>query len=162
MLNITHTEYTNFLNRAMKDNPKVKLNLNVTEPNEWNRYFCSQQGISYLKHDGFMGGLCRVKEGDEKIAKLHQDHRIKLGGYFLECYDGKLTKIYSKQGFKVVARVKFNEEFAPEGWEQDKDLKSKPDVIFMSLYDVPTIQTNDYNKAYKYASSSKNISTTER
>ena len=53
---------------------------------------------------------------------------IGQGGNKLDCYDGGLRKMYSRTGFIPVARVAFNEEFAPEGWNYERD--GKPDVVF--------------------------------
>lgn len=160
MYSISHQAYLIFLKRAI-NNPRVKNNVTLVDHKRGNSYFCSQQGISYLKCDGFMGGLCRFKQGSENLIKIHQQHRIKLGGYFLECYEGKLSEMYGEQGFKTVVKLKFNPQFAPDGWEYDKDLKVQPNVVFMSLYEVPTVWTDDYKTAYTYASISKNISTSK-
>ena len=98
-----------------------------------------------------MGGLCRFKGGSENLSKIHQERRIELGGFFTECYDTKLVSLYAKQGFKVLVRLKFNPTFAEKGWEKNKALFLKPDVVFLSLYDRPTIQYATYEDAYYYA-----------
>ena len=73
--------------------------------------------------------------------RAHQNFRISEGGYFLECFEGVLSEIYKKQGFKVVARLKFDENFAPLNWEKNEVLKNKPDIVFMSLFSVDKIET---------------------
>ena len=57
---------------------------------------------------------------------------IKAGGVKLDNYDGRLTQIYENEGFRVVGRVKFSEDFAPEGWNKEKH--GTPDVVAM-IYD---------------------------
>ena len=49
----------------------------------------------------------------------------------LDAYDvnGFLPNLYSQFGFKPVARVKFNREFAPDGWPYDK--LGEPDIVLM-------------------------------
>ena len=49
----------------------------------------------------------------------------------LDAYDvnGFLPNLYSEFGFKPVARVKFNREYAPEGWPYD--LLGEPDIVLM-------------------------------
>ena len=49
----------------------------------------------------------------------------------LDAYDvnGFLPNLYSQFGFKPVARVKFNQEFAPDGWPYDK--LGEPDIVLM-------------------------------
>jgi hypothetical protein len=55
---------------------------------------------------------------------------VKRGAYWLSCFDGTLPVIYTKAGFEVVARIPFDEEVAPAGWETD--LPDKPDLLFMA------------------------------
>jgi hypothetical protein len=43
--------------------------------------------------------------------------------------DGYLPNLYAKHGFRPVARVKFNREFAPEGWPYE--ILGEPDVVLM-------------------------------
>ena len=49
----------------------------------------------------------------------------------LDAYDvgGFLPNLYSEYGFTPVARVKFNKEFAPEGWPFE--LLGEPDIVLM-------------------------------
>ena len=49
----------------------------------------------------------------------------------LDAYDvnGFLPNLYSQFGFKPIARVKFNREFAPEGWPYEK--LGEPDIVLM-------------------------------
>lgn len=41
------------------------------------------------------------------------------GGRQLDCFDIYLTKIYEAHGFKPVAKMKWNDEYIPEGWNKD-------------------------------------------
>ena len=71
------------------------------------------------------------------------------GGRQLDCFDIYLTKIYETHGFKPVAKMKWNDEYIPEGWNKDnfKDYNnSEPDVVFM-VYDP----NNDIEKKKKEA-----------
>lgn len=49
----------------------------------------------------------------------------------LDAFDvnGFLPNLYAKVGFKPVARVKWNDEYAPQGWPYD--LAGRPDVVLM-------------------------------
>ncbi len=147
---ISYSTYCNLLLEVMKTSRKAQLNCDVPKHIKGNLYFKSEQGISYLQVDGFMAGLCRIKDGDENVAQVHQEARKYFGGYFLECYEGKLVELYESQGFDIVGRVKFDEEQAKEGWQKDRTLKNKPDVVFLSLYDKPT-RYGSYDLIYKYA-----------
>lgn len=69
---------------------------------------------------------------------------VQEGGRRLDAFDDVLPKIYAQEGFVPAARMKFNEEFAPEGWDYDdaaiKALPNdgKPDVVFMA-YDPKSL-----------------------
>lgn len=152
---INYNQYITELKKQILTNKKVALNCSIPSHQTDTKYFKSEQGISYLRKDGFMGGLCRTEKGSENVAKLHQTERIERGGYFLECYDGKLVEIYLKQGFKIVSKLTFNKEFAPKGWEQDNQLKNKPDVVFMSRYVTTSRRFSDYESAYNFAKNTK-------
>jgi len=130
---IKFSQYCKMLEIA-KDKFKT-VSLNVSKPNDTkgNKYFQSLEGCSILTIKGELCGLFRFKKGTEKVAKIHQFHRINLGGYWLNCYRGKLDKIYKSQGFKVISAIEFNPEFAPIGWKNDEILKNQPDIFFMVL-----------------------------
>ena len=74
---------------------------------------------------------------------------ISQGGRQLDCFDIYLTKIYETHGFKPVAKMKWNDEYIPEGWNKEnfKDYNNgEPDVVFM-VYDP----NNDIEKKKKEA-----------
>lgn len=71
---------------------------------------------------------------------------IQNGGTKLDCYDIYLPSIYSKVGFKAVARNNWVEMYKPDGWNKDyfKSYNNgEPDVVFM-VYDPNN--TALYNK----------------
>ena len=57
-------------------------------------------------------------------------HAIEEGGNHLDCFDGKLRYMYEQFGFKPVARLRFDPEYAPEGWNFERD--GQPDVVFFT------------------------------
>lgn len=66
------------------------------------------------------------------------------GGNKLDCYGEGLVDLYVQQGFIPVARVKFNPEYANEGWTPDK---GTPDIYFMMHNgDNPDSVVNKYNQ----------------
>jgi len=90
--------------------------------------------------DGDIKGLFNPNVARERQGKVAQKGTlrglmpllIEAGGNKLDNFDGRLTKLYEDQGFRVVSRTPFNEEFAPEGWNK-KD-HGTPDVVAM-VYD---------------------------
>jgi len=127
---ITRDTYLGALEYAKIFNSKVSLNVGHT-PNDA-IFYGSEQGISWLKDDGELGGLTRYIYGSEPVAKLHQEWRIKKGGYWLNCYSGPLIDNYKKQGFKQVAHTHFVADYAPNGWREDSVLSNMPDVVFLT------------------------------
>jgi hypothetical protein len=132
---------------------------------EGGKIFMTEDGLSgaYVKKDGYMGGLFKSPKSKFKdVAKVLQQARIKAGGYFMDAYSTKLEDIYIKNGFRPVARLKFNEEFAPEGWDSEgSPLKTKPDVVFFA-YDPEGKYSKgdgqyleDYDQAYDMAKNFK-------
>lgn len=74
---------------------------------------------------------------------------ISQGGRQLDCFDVYLVEIYEAHGFKPVAKMKWNDEYIPEGWNKEnfKNYNNgEPDVVFMA-YDP----NNDIEKKKKEA-----------
>ncbi|OGE26187.1 hypothetical protein A2780_00035 [Candidatus Daviesbacteria bacterium RIFCSPHIGHO2_01_FULL_41_45] len=71
-----------------------------------------------------------LKDSIERINNTLLITGIKNGGERLDCFDGFLPELYSKFGFVPCARLKFNDEFAPEGWNFERD--GRPNILFMA------------------------------
>jgi hypothetical protein len=56
---------------------------------------------------------------------------IKAGGTKLDAFDPWLPQQYGRHGFVEKARLPFNREYAPEGWNYATS--GEPDVVFMAL-----------------------------
>jgi predicted ABC-type ATPase len=70
---------------------------------------------------------------------------LRNGGRKLDCFDGYLTKLYSKHGFKPVSRVAFDRDYAPEGWNFERD--GEPDIVFFTHLgesDIANIESGNY------------------
>ena len=111
--------------------------------------------LALLKPNGEMVSLVKDATVKTKGAAQAMISKMKdMGGLFMDNYDIYLTPIYEKAGYKVVARVPFNEEYAPEGWNaEDSPLKNKPDVVFMVRNDLAPDQAQtfqDYGDAQAF------------
>jgi hypothetical protein len=98
----------------------------------------------FLSPDGMSGFALK---GDDIVSLFkHPDLKVRgiantslmlateQGGRRLDCFDTQLPKLYSNSGFKAVARVKWNEDYAPPGWDKTtyKEFNGgEPDVVFM-------------------------------
>lgn len=113
----------------------------------------------YLSEDGQSG--IAVKPNGDIVSVFAGDNAprgsgytlmllaIQNGGRQLDCFDTHLPDYYSLIGFKPVAKMKWNDEYIPEGWNKDnfKDYNNgEPDVVFMA-YDP----NNDIEKKKKEA-----------
>ena len=110
----------------------------------------------YLSEDGESGFGIKpngdiVSVFSSENVKGRSAHMLEMaisqGGRQLDCFDIYLTKIYETHGFKPVAKMKWDDEYIPEGWNKDnfKDYNNgEPDVVFM-VYDP----NNDIEKQHE-------------
>ena len=111
----------------------------------------------YLSEDGQSG--IAVKPNGDIVSVFAGDNAprgsgytlmllaIQNGGRQLDCFDTHLPDYYSLIGFKPVAKMKWNDEYIPEGWNKEnfKDYNNgEPDVVFM-VYDP----NNDIEKNHE-------------
>lgn len=132
---------------------------------EGGKLFITEDNMSggYVKPDGYMGGLFKnPKSALKSVSKVLQQARMKVGGKFFDAFATKLEDIYIENGFRPVARLKFNEAYAPEGWDSPGSvLKDKPDVVFFAYDPDGTYAKGegemftDYDEAYEFAKNHK-------
>lgn len=93
-------------------------------------------------------------KGDEIVSVFaHRDsaHRgstvalmaeaVEQGGRRLDCFDTALPRFYATAGFVPVARLRFDDEYAPDGWDfgtYARHNDGRPDVVFMG-YDPSAV-----------------------
>lgn len=59
----------------------------------------------------------------------------RLGGRRLDCFDTVLPTLYADAGFVPVARLAWNDDYAPDGWDYQQFSRfngGRPDVVFMA------------------------------
>ena len=121
------------------------------------RIFMSKDNMAggYVLPNGYMGGLFKNPLTTKNRAALPlQQARIEAGGRFFDSYDLN-EDTYLKNGFRPLVRMDFNEEYAPENWEETS-LVNRPDNVFF-VYD-PTYKAtkgegdriNDYTEAFSF------------
>lgn len=60
---------------------------------------------------------------------------VEQGGRRLDCFDTALPSLYAEAGFVPVARMKWNDDYAPNGWDHQLYQpynSGRPDVVFMA------------------------------
>lgn len=99
----------------------------------------------FLTEDGKAGFA--IAEGDELVSVFSRPGKhaggdvvakaVELGARRLDCYDihGALPCLYGSHGFKPVAYVDWNDDYAPDGW--DYGTLGRPRVLAMAVTDDP-------------------------
>lgn len=88
----------------------------------------------YLNKDNYMGGLFRNPDSDlfgvsVPLMQLAEENGMALFDAFGS--PTKLEQLYINNGYKPVARIDFDENIAPEGWDDaDSPLRERPDLVF--------------------------------
>ena len=105
-----------------------------------------QKGVQTFQLNGYNIGyaLDKQEDGNVDIICVHnnepQVHNIadvllqqakNNGGTQLDHFDGKLSDIYSRNGFEEYDRAKWNDEYAPYDWDYEK--YGRPDVVFRRI-----------------------------
>tara|TARA_R110000787_G_scaffold64775_2_gene146118 strand:+ start:1403 stop:10003 length:8601 start_codon:yes stop_codon:yes gene_type:complete len=102
------------------------------------RLFLTPDGKAGLAitEDGDIISVFSYENGKGRVPQLIVN-AIKEGAVSLDHYDTVLTQYYADFGFKPVAKVKWNDKYAPDDWVKKVFLafnKGEPDVVAM-VYD---------------------------
>jgi len=85
-------------------------------------------GAGFAVHLGrgeLVNGYSIAKGNGDRLVQ----EAIRIGATNLDCYDGPLFDLYSRNGFVEVNREKWDDAYADPRW--DKKLWGTPDVVFM-------------------------------
>ena len=90
-----------------------------------------------LKGDDIVSVFKHPESPHKKVAITALAHAVAEGGRRLDCFDTVLPTFYSNNHFKAVSRIKFDGDYAPDGWDyeaMEPFNNGRPDVVFM-VYD---------------------------
>ena len=94
-----------------------------------------------ISPDGEVGSVTKSAGGDPSLVQAAFDAAIATGKVrWLNGFDTILPGKYAKLGFKVRARVLFDPQYKPPGWDFNvykKFNNGQPDVVFMSYEGTP-------------------------
>lgn len=93
-----------------------------------------RSGIA-LKDDEIVSLYAHCDSNHLGAANAMLETAVAAGGRRLDCFDTVLPAIYAKSGFVPVARLKWNDDYAPEGWDYATYVAfngGRPDVVFMA------------------------------
>jgi hypothetical protein len=102
------------------------------------RLFSTEDGTAgiALKPDGdIVSGFVYADSPHKRAISSMLSQMVELGGDRLDAFDTVLPGIYANSGFKPVARVRWDNEFAPDGWDKETYSKfnnGEPDVVIMA------------------------------
>jgi hypothetical protein len=136
--------FQHLITEAKKNNP-FGAAVTVYSPKEYNNYRL------FVTKDG-SAGVAVTDDGD--IISVFKDPTVETaprgatislltaavtqgGGNRLDLFDTILADIYSSLGFRAVARVPWNDKYAPEDWDYELFKMyndGKPDIVYM-VYD---------------------------
>ena len=108
-----------------------------------------------LKGDEIVSAFAHKDCAHPKAVRSMLSQATALGGRRLDCFDTVLPKLYADAGFVPVARLKWNDDYAPDGWDYDTFRaynNGRPDVVFMS-YDPKHVGGVYVRGAGKYVDS---------
>lgn len=133
---------------GLKENNKYASSVFIYELDEYKemRLFSTADGKAgfALKPNGDIVSVYIYADSDHRggvQSMLAQ--AVELGGDRLDAYDTVLPAIYAEAGFKPVARVRWDKNFEPDGWNKEtykKYNKGEPDVVAMA-YDPDRIDS---------------------
>ncbi|MFJ7621392.1 hypothetical protein ACIQYZ_21570 [Rhodococcus erythropolis] len=93
-----------------------------------------RSGIA-LKGDEIVSLYAHRDSSHPGAANSMLETAVQQGGRRLDCFDTVLPAIYAKSGFVAVARLKWNDDYAPDDWNYTTYSAfngGRPDVVFMA------------------------------
>jgi hypothetical protein len=99
------------------------------------KLFLSESGKSgfAVKPDGDIVSVFSMEKGSGRSV---MEAAIAAGGKKLDAFDTILPEFYGDHGFVEAARIPWNDEYSPEGWDKQTFQKynnGEPDVVMMVL-----------------------------
>lgn len=153
-------EYYDAMNTAMsahKYGAQVEIK-SVDDLKGMKLHRTSDGGGFAIKPDGDVVAVFNPSEAPRGGIYAVMQAAVEAGGLKLDAFDTMLPGIYETVGFKPVARVPWNDEFAPPGWSKETFAEfnnGEPDVVLfvydpdyfggVNMDDVPVF--NDYDAA---------------
>lgn len=107
------------------------------------RLFLTADGTAgmALHGDEIVSGFVMPGSPNKGAARSMLSRMVDLGGTRLDAFDTVLPGLYAQEGFVPVARVSWNDEYAPDDWSYDTFSMfngGRPDVVFMA-YDPASV-----------------------
>lgn len=145
-----------FVQTASKNKSEAKFgtSVDVLSPEQYKDYDLVQASVGgetatvSVSKSGEIGSVTKSQNAPSTLIRTAMDAALHYRGgkdIWLNGFNTILPELYSDYGFRPVAKLKFNDEFRPEGWDYkaySKYNNGKPDVVFMRY-------TGDFSGNYK-------------
>ena len=82
-----------------------------------------------IEPSGNIISVCRHDDDKTIRGKNLVEYAIKNGGDRLDSFGKRLYEFYTKQGFEPVSWTPFDEKYAPDGWDKNRD-KKEPIIFY--------------------------------
>ena len=146
----------------------AQVEIKSTEDLSTYRLFRTESGSGFaIKPDGDVVAVFASPNEPAKGSFAMLQAAAQAGGTKLDAFDTFLPEIYEAAGFRPVARLPWNDEFAPPNWDKAafaKYNKGEPDVVFFvhdpeyygGAKNVPVVK--DYDQAIELQDKALGIS----
>jgi predicted ABC-type ATPase len=124
------TDADKFVGARDKNTRSYFLSAKTADELKNDRLFLSNDGHTgyALDPDGDLQNL--FNNGPRGGGRVALQDAIRNGATTLDAFDGHLPALYAQHGFAPTGRMKFNDEYAPAGWDFNK--YGRPDIVFMA------------------------------
>jgi hypothetical protein len=152
--------YNADMTRAMEGNPAgAQVEIKSAEDLSGYNLFRTEAGSGFaIKPDGDIVAVFASPNEPPRGSYAMLQAAVQAGGTKLDAFDTFLPKIYENVGFRPVARLPWNDEFAPPNWDKKVFAKynnGEPDIVFFvhdpeyfgGAKDVPVV--TDYDDAVR-------------
>ena len=135
----TATQYNADMTNAMSGHTfGAQVEIKLPEELADARLFRTENGSGFaIKPDGDIVAVFQSGNETGRIGYSMMQAAIAAGGKKLDAFDTFLSGIYETAGFKPVARLLWNDKFAPDNWDKNTFKafnNGEPDVVFY-VYD---------------------------
>lgn len=150
---VTASEYAEVIASAKKNCPSdIQWRVDAKSAEDYGhskaRIATKKGSCICVMDNGDIVSLCRPS-GEKKFLRGHHlmAEAVKAGGDRLDTFDGN-WKTYIHNGFTPVSWTPFNKEYAPEGWDEDRD-EEESIVFFMYTGETKPIDKDEWMSQHK-------------